>query len=191
MYLNHDEIEQLIKDGYMQNVDPSCINAASLDLRLGNSIMTEKEGAWHPDGGEIPRLIDYQKREKMGMKEVTLGEGGIILSPGEVILAHSVEVCNFPDNLAALFRIKSSMGRIFLEHMDAGWVDPGFNGTLTLEFKNMSQHHSILLRPGDKIGQLVFFRGNTVSEDKSYRARGNYNGAKGPKQVGYKEECND
>lgn len=33
MYLNHDEIEQLIKDGYMQNVDPSCINAASLDLR--------------------------------------------------------------------------------------------------------------------------------------------------------------
>jgi len=182
MYLNHDEIEQLIKDGYMQNIDPSCINAASLDLRLGNSIMIEQPS---------DKVIDYRKRDKLDMIELKLDEGGLVLRPGGVILAHSVEVCNFPDNLAALFRIKSSMGRIFLEHMDAGWVDPGFNGTLTLEFKNMSQHHSILLRPGDKIGQLVFFRGNAVSEDKSYRQVGNYNGAKGPKQVGYKEECND
>ena len=89
--------------------------------------------------------------------------------------------------MAALYRIKSSMGRVGLEHCDAGWVDPGFNGALTLEFFNVTQHHTILLRPGDKIGQLIFLRGNEVSAEQSYRTKGNYNGNKGVAQVGFKE----
>lgn len=177
MYLNHNEIVELIESGYMKNVDPDCINAASLDLRLGDTVFMESI-----DGS----VVDYRKREKLQMVEYTLDEGGVIIRPGDFFLAHTIEICDFPDDIAALFRIKSSMGRIGLEHMDAGWVDPGFNGSLTLEFKNMTRCHSIRIRPGDKIGQLVFVRGNPVSADKSYRAKGNYNGATGPKQVGFK-----
>lgn len=186
MYLNHHEIEEIIAAGHMQNCDAGCINAASLDLRLGDTILLEEHGTWHPDGGTVPFLIDYRKRDKPRMVELKLDEGGVFILPGMFFLAHTVEVCNFPDDMAALFRIKSSMGRIGLEHMDAGWVDPGFHGALTLEFKNMTEHHSILLRPGDKIGQLVFMRGNPVPAELSYRTKGNYNGASGVKQVGYK-----
>lgn len=176
-YLNHAQILALVESGAIRNVDHDCINAASLDLRLGDEILIESE---------CDRVIDYRARERLSMHTVKLDpERGFVLHPGEVMLAHTLEVCDFPDDLAALFRIKSSMGRVFLEHMDAGWVDPGFNGPLTLEFKNLSQHHAIRLRPGDRIGQLVFLRGDAVSEEQSYRTRGNYNGASGVKQIGW------
>lgn len=181
MYLNHDEIEALCAIGDMQDWSPQCINAASLDVRLGSSILIERYN-------EVSRVIDYRKRERLNMHEVEIDEDrGYVIRPGEFFLAHTIEKCNFPDDLAALFRIKSSMGRIGLEHMDAGWVDPGFHGALTLEFKNMSQWHEIRVRPGDAIGQLVFFNGNPVGVDQSYRTKGNYNGAVGVKQVGFKE----
>lgn len=180
MYLNYSQIEALIEQGAMKQVERDCINAASLDVRLGREVMMEVE----PAPGVV---IDYRKRHPLTMKTVNLPDEGIVIHPGQFFLAHTIEICNFPDNLAALFRIKSSMGRIGLEHMDAGWVDPGFHGSLTLEFKNMTQHHSILLRPGDKIGQLVFMRGEVVSAERSYRSVGNYNGSTGVKQVGFKE----
>lgn len=179
-YLNHSEIEQLIQRGEMLGTTPDCVNAASLDVRLGTTILVERHHENQP-------VLDYRRRDRMCMKTVELDEGGFILRPGEVMLASTMELCNFADDTAALFRIKSSMGRIFLEHMDAGWVDPGFHGSLTLEFKNMSNAHSILLRPGDRIGQLVFFKGNAVDAEQSYRTKGNYNGHAGVAQVGYKE----
>ena len=51
----------------------------------------------------------------------------------------------------------------------------------------MSQYHEILLRPGDRIGQLVFFQGTPVRPEQSYRTTGNYNGAAGVRQVGFAE----
>lgn len=178
MYLNHSEILMLCQSNEMLDWDESNINAASLDVRLGNKILIERCS---------DHVVDYRKRERLDMQEVVLDEGGLIIHPGMFFLAHTVEKCNFANDTAALFRIKSSMGRIGLEHLDAGWVDPGFNGALTLEFFNISQFHSILIRPGDRIGQLVFFKGNEVSEEQSYRSKGNYNGATGVMQVGYKE----
>lgn len=177
MYMNHYQIEELVKDGKMQNVDHSLINAASLDVRMGNIIFIE---SWSDK-----KIIDYKSRQKMNFQELEITEDGFLLSPGCFILANTIERCNFSDDMAALFRIKSSMGRIGLEHMDAGWVDPGFNGTLTLEFKNLNNYHPILLRPGDRIGQLIFFKGQSVGESESYRSKGNYNGQDKPAQIGY------
>lgn len=179
-YLNHDQIVALCEAGAIENWSEGCMNAASLDLRLGNIIMVEDLSQ--------ATCLDYRLRQKMKMKELSLTESGVVIKPGQFFLAHTLERCNFPDDLAALFRIKSSMGRIGLEHMDAGWVDPGFDGVLTLEFKNMTQNHAILLRPGDRIGQLIFFRGDVVSVEQSYRTKGNYNGQSGIMQAGYKED---
>lgn len=163
----------------MQRTDPECINPASLDLRLGREIMLEM-----PESGAV---IDYRKRQPLAMQTYSLADEGIIIQPGQFFLAHTIEICNFPDDLAALFRIKSSMGRIGLEHMDAGFVDPGFHGSLTLEFKNMTEYHSIHLRPGDRIGQLVFLRGEAVAAEQSYAVKGNYSGHSGVAQIGYRE----
>ena len=178
MYLNHDEIESLIASGYMLGTDPGCVNTASLDVRLGDSLLIERICG--------NRTIDYSKREKPSMIEVRIPDDGIEILSGQFFLAHTIERCNFPDDMAALFRIKSSMGRCGIEHLDAGWVDPGFNGSLTLEFKFMLRYHSLILHKGDRIGQLIFMRGNKVDADKSYRARGNYNGSTTVKEVGYK-----
>lgn len=182
MYLNYSQIAALIEQGHMKQVERDCINPASLDLRLGREIMVEVE----PQHGTV---IDYRNRQPLTMKTVNLPDEGIIIHPSQFFLAHTIEICNFPDDLAALFRIKSSMGRIGLEHMDAGWVDPGFHGSLTLEFKNMTQHHAIRLRPGDKIGQLVFLRGEAVQAEQSYKAVGNYSGYAGVAQIGFKESA--
>ena len=180
MLLSHDEIQELLDQGVVTGTKEGAVNAASLDVRLGNTILVEKLSGAN-------RVIDYRARQKLDMNEVTLDpEEGYILKVGQFILAHTIELCNFPDNVAAIFRIKSSMGRVGLEHMDAGWVDPGFHGSLTLEFKNMTQWHGIRIRPGDKIGQLVFLRGDSVSAEQSYRAKGNYNGHDGVAQVQYK-----
>ena len=180
MYLNHSQILTLIDQGFMKVVEPDCVNAASLDIRLGRQIYMEVK----PPPGTV---IDYRRRDRLTMQQILLGNEGITIYPGQFFLAHTVEICCFPDDLAALFRTKSSMGRIGLEHMDAGWVDPGFNGALTLEFKNLTQFHPILLRPGDKIGQLVFMRGEVVEAEQSYRAKGNYSGHAGVAQIGYRE----
>ena len=180
-YLNHDQIADFCANGGMKNFDESCINAASLDVRLGDTLLVEQFQSLED------QIVDYRARQKLDMREIKIDEyEGYIIPPGGFILAHTIELCNFPDDVSALFRIKSSMGRIGLEHMDAGWVDPGFNGSLTLEFKNMTEWHGIRIRPGDKIGQLVFFRGESVSAEQSYRTKGNYNGHDGVAQVQYK-----
>jgi dCTP deaminase len=176
-YLNHDEILELCRSGAMEDWDEACINAASMDVRLGAEVALETT----PDYS----ILDYRNRQRPTMATHTLTDKGAVFIPGTFFLAHTIEKCNFPDDVAALFRIKSSMGRCGLEHMDAGWVDPGFNGSLTLEFKVMLNKHSIRLHPGDRIGQLIFLRGNPVSAEKSYRTVGNYNGATGIKPIGF------
>lgn len=178
MYFNHAEIEEFCKNGYIKNYDSDCINSASLDIRLGNKILMEKKSP--------SKVIDYRARDKMEMVEFDLSEKGIVIFPGAFFLANTLEECDFPDDVAALFRCKSTMGRYGLEHMDAGWVDPGFHGTLTLEFKLLNNCHPILLRPGDRIGQLIFIQGLPVDPDKSYRNKGNYNGQTEPKSASYR-----
>ena len=181
-YLNHADITRLCQAGAVTGWSPECVNPASLDLRLGKTILVE---ARRPYGAQP---LDYRARSKMHTQTVLMDdEEGFVLAPGQFILAHTAEQLSMPDNLCALWRTKSSMGRMAFEHMDAGWVDCGFHGALTLEFCNASQYHPIRIRPGDRIGQLVFFRGRKVATEHSYRITGNYNGASGVRQAGYKE----
>lgn len=122
--------------------------------------------------------VDFSKKQPLNMREVDCTEG-YVLWPGDVCLAHSVETFNLPMNMTAEYRLKSSQGRVFLEHLHAGWCDPGWNGSvLTLEFKNESNHHPLLLTAGIKCGQVMFYTHDPVPEDKSYAVRGQYNGDK-------------
>lgn len=69
------------------------------------------------------------------------------------------------------------MARIGLEHLNAGWIDAGFNASvLTLELRNLTTHHPIRLEYLDSIGQVVFFRHKLVPMEGSYATRGRYNG---------------
>ena len=105
-----------------------------------------------------------------------------ILHPGEFVLGSTYEFVKLPDNIAARLEGKSSLGRLGLvTHSTAGFVDPGFNGHVTLELSNMATL-PIKLWPGMKIGQLCFFQLSSPSETPYGSAKylNRYQGQRGP-----------
>jgi len=167
--LNYSEIRALLYDGTITGAHPDQVNGTSLDVTLGDTIMVEREP-------RIGRVVSLRERTPLTMCPHTIGDGGYILRPGEFILAHTRERFHLPLHLSAQYVAKSSMGRVGLDHMDAGWCDPGWHGSaLTLELVNHTKYHSILLQPGDRIGQLVFITAKPVPWAVSYAVRGAYN----------------
>jgi len=103
------------------------------------------------------------------------------LTPDSFILAATQETFNLPDDICAEYRLSSSLARAGLNAALAMWCDPGWHGSqLTLELKNWTQAHDLLLRSGMKIGQMIFHRVKPVPEERSYRTVGSYNNTQGP-----------
>lgn len=86
------------------------------------------------------------------------------LEPGEFALGCTVETVTLPSTLCAQVNGKSSLGRLgLLVHATAGFIDPGFEGQITLELKNIG-NHTILLHSGMAVAQLVFHRLSSPSQ---------------------------
>ena len=154
------EIRALCEEGLVDPYDPELVNPASLDVRLGPNIMVEVE-----DDPELRRFSLHGYTE----------DRPFLLPPGEFILAETIETFFFPSFLAGQFALKSSRARAGVEHLMAGYCDPGWQGSkLTLELQNARQLHPIKLWPGMRIGQIVFHRmSQTPAED--YSIVGHYN----------------
>ena len=137
--------------------DPSLVNPASLDLRVG---MTAKL-----------RVLDGY--EEIDLKQFTQ-DNPYLMCPGDRLLVGSLETVNLPNFVCAQFRLKSSRGREWYEHMEAGYCDPGWHGSkLTMEIINLDVA-PLPLYPGLKMGQLVFSL--TLSPpDRDYSVVGRYN----------------
>ncbi len=169
MLLSYLELVDLVDAGVI-TADKDNINAASIDITLDDVIMIEDEPKFNA-------VVSLKDKESISMREVRLGEHGYIMSPGEFILASTREVFNLPDDICCEYKLKSTLARNGLGHLLAGWVDCGFsNAKLTLELKNETRKHELTLKPGMKIGQLIFFRCLEVPPHKSYRSVGQYNG---------------
>ncbi len=119
---------------------------------------------------ELTRLIEVDPAE------------GFILHPGEFVLGSTFEQVRLPDDIAARLEGKSSLGRLgLLTHSTAGFIDPGFEGHVTLELSNVATL-PIRLWPGMKIGQLCFFKLSSTAE-RPYGAGATYSrylGQRGP-----------
>ena len=165
----HELIEKGVIDALHENV-----NSASIDVRIGDSILLEDitDAASHP-------VVDIAAKQSPKFVEHKIPEEGLVIHPGVVFLAHTMETFNLPNTISGQFILRSSVARCFLEHMQAGWADAGWHGAqLTMEFKNMNRQHSLLIKPGMRIGQMVFFEHADVGED-SYAVKGNYNNQQG------------
>lgn len=172
--LSYEAICQLLDEGILQGAKHDHINAASVDLVLGSTIMVERK----PDPDEVAE-IDMLSKEAKHLRTFEMGAEGILVPPQGVLLAHSAEIFNLPNWLSAEYKLKSTQARNFFNHLNAGWADAGWNGSvLTLEFVNHLNHWSTRIKPGMKCGQMVFFKHDEVPADKSYAARGQYNGDK-------------
>ena len=162
MILPDYEIHELCsKHAMVVPFDPELLNPASLDVLLGDRLMVEVE---HSSSMQI-----------MGIGHCTQADP-YWLAPGEFCLAETREIFNLPDFIAAQFVLKSSRAREGLEHLLAGFCDPGWHGSrLTLELTNARRYHSIAIWPGMKIGQMVFQRMQGIPAS-TYAVTGRYNG---------------
>ena len=135
------------------------LNPASLDIRVGNhaDLLTN-------DGWKEIDLSFYTKENPFT----------ILPYPADRILVSSLETFNIPNCLTCTFKLKSSRGREFYEHLHAGFADPGWYGSkLTMELVNFNTE-PLPLYPGLKIGQFAF----TLTfglPDFDYSKTGRYN----------------
>ncbi len=79
------------------------------------------------------------------------------LFPGEVVLASTLELVRIPRDVACDLKLKSTLGRLWINHSLAGWCDPGFTGEITLELQNLGPV-PFVLEAGRRIAQLIFIR---------------------------------
>lgn len=168
MILVRRQLEELVAKGVITNVTPDMINPASIDITLGKEILRESE--WESTI-EINKAADNMKNRLDISKCLN---SRFILRPGKFILGHSEQVFHLPGNISAEFKMKSTAGRCGLSHMMAGWCDPGWhNSVLTMELKNMTECTDLVLRPGMRIGQMIFFQHEEVPPEHLYKGRYN------------------
>lgn len=140
--------------------DEALLNPASLDLRLGDDLLIES--------AQGPQMIPYPFARHTA-------DDPYLLRPGQFVLSSTLEVFHLPDDIAGQFVLKSSRARSGLEHLMAGYCDPGWSGSrLTLELHNSRQLHPVPLWPGMRIGQMVFHR-MADRPLRSYLEVGRYN----------------
>jgi dCTP deaminase len=149
--LSDGTIRRLVADGRIaiDPWDPSMVQPASVDLKLGRSFRV-----FH--NHRLP-AIDLAEPPQGVTEHVAVDEGqSFVIHPGEFVLGNTVEQVTMPDDLVARIEGKSSLGRLgLIVHATAGFVDPGFSGTLTLEITNLTRV-PIVLWPGKPIAQLSF-----------------------------------
>jgi dCTP deaminase len=127
---------------------PECVEPASIDLHLSDEFLV-------PNISSI-RCVDLANPVSFMERVVIDAEKGFVLHAGEFILGVTEEIVRLPDNVVGKIEGKSSLGRLgLMVHVTAGFIDPGFNGPVTLEMKNLLQV-PIVLRPGKKICQIAF-----------------------------------
>ena len=139
------------------------IQPASVDIRLGNTFAVVRDS---PSGVlTMENEIEYH----------TIRADSYLLLPGQFVLATTMEFVALPDDLTAFVEGRSSLGRMGLFIQNAGWVDPGFEGEITLELFNANRC-AIELRAGQRVGQLVFARMDAAAQ---FPYRGKYQGQRG------------
>lgn len=174
--LSYNDLCTLLDLGVIEGAQPDNINAASIDLVLGSTIMVERS----PEPGEDwPLIIDMLDKNSNHLQTLEMGPEGYLVPPGGVLLANTVEIFHLPNNISGEYKLKSTQARNFFNHLNAGWADAGWHGSvLTLEFVNHNRYHWVRVKPGMKCGQMIFFQHAEVPADRSYAARGQYNGDK-------------
>lgn len=184
MILSDRDIRAAIADTSI-GIDPfdeRDVQPSSVDLHVDRFFRTF-HNARHP-------FIDV----KMPMDDLTevievKEEEAFILHPGEFVLGSTMEYVKLPDHLVARLEGKSSLGRLgLLIHSTAGYVDPGFEGHLTLELSNVA-NLPITIYPNMKIGQISFFQLTSPAENPygSAAVGSKYQGQRGPTPSRYYE----
>lgn len=162
MILSDRDIKVAIASGHVkiEGFDaPPHIHAASMDLHLSSVFKIYEHSKF--------AVLDPRKPESFcnNMRKIEVEKGdSFMVQPGEFILGVTVEKITVPDDLVVRVEGRSSLGRLgIIVHSTAGFVDPGFSGTITLEISNLNRM-PIALYPGMRICQLAFMQMTSPAE---------------------------
>jgi deoxycytidine triphosphate deaminase len=177
MIWNDERLHAACIDGMVTPFYSDCINGASLDLRLGASYRLPAP-MWQSSGTRI-FVADPAHLATLPTwgNELQMPPEGIVIAPGQFILCCSLETVAIPNGAAAFLVSKSSMGRTGLEHLHAGFGDPGFVGQWTWELHNVAPW-PIALIPGKRYMQMVVYD-LTAPAARDYSMTGRYQGQVG------------
>ena len=185
MILSDVDIRKELAAGRIE-IDPfdeACVQPSSVDLHVDSQfrVFANSRYPYIDVRREMPDLTELVEVEP---------EEPFILHPGEFVLGSTLERVRIPDDMVARLEGKSSLGRLgLLIHSTAGYVDPGWDGFLTLELSNVA-NLPITIYPAMKIGQISFFRLTTPAEMPygSKATRSKYQGQRGPTASRFFEE---
>ncbi|HJW48913.1 MAG TPA: dCTP deaminase [Candidatus Limnocylindria bacterium] len=152
MVLSDRDIRAAIASGRIgiDPFDPAGVQPASIDIRLDRyfRVFRSSRHAYIDLANpldDITELIQVAEDEKF------------ILHPGEFVLGSTRERIRLSDDVVSRVEGKSSLGRLgLLIHSTAGFIDPGWDGHITLELSNVN-NIPITLYPGMRVGQLSCF----------------------------------
>jgi dCTP deaminase len=174
--LSDRTIRRLLGEGRIEiePYDESLLQPSSVDVRVDRYFRVF-HNARYP-------FIDVREPQEDLTELVEADTEPFILHPGEFVLGSTLERIRLPDDLVARLEGKSSLGRLgLLIHSTAGFIDPGWNGHVTLELSNVA-NLPITIYPEMKIGQLSFVQLSEPAETP-YGSGGlgsKYQGQRGP-----------
>ena len=165
MILSDKTISKMIEDKTLviEPITKEQIQPASVDIRLGNTFSVVYD---------TPSVI-ITLGNKIEYKSIVTDT--YLILPGQFVLATTMEYFELPDDLTAFVEGRSSLGRMGLFIQNAGWVDPGFKGEITLELYNANRC-AIELKAGRRVGQLVFAK---MDDSALNPYNGKYQGQRG------------
>lgn len=178
MIFSDRDIKRLIKEGRIGVESPGedhmeNIHASSMDLRLGKFFKLYEHT-------KFPVLDPLKMDSFQGLTklvEITNPEEPFIVHPGDFVLGVTLEKVKLGDDIVARVEGRSSLGRLgIIVHSTAGFIDAGFEGTITLEITNINRI-PVALYPGMRVCQLAF-------EEMSSPAEVPYNMKKSSKYQG-------
>jgi dCTP deaminase len=178
MVLSDRTIQRLLDEGRI-GIDPyddDLLQPSSVDVRVDRFFRVFRNSRYP--------FIDVKEpmEELTELVEISDESQPFILHPGEFVLGSTLERITLPDDLVARLEGKSSLGRLgLLIHSTAGFIDPGWDGHVTLELSNVA-NLPITIYFGMKIGQLSFVQ-LTEPAENPYGSSGigsKYQGQAGP-----------
>src|ERR1700745_2275340 len=177
MVLSDRKIARLLEEGRIEiePYDAELLQPSSVDVRVDRFFRV-----FH--NNRYPFIDVREEQEDLTELVEVEGDTPFVLHPGEFVLGSTLERIRLPDDLVARVEGKSSLGPLgLLIHSTAGFIDPGWDGHVTLELSNVA-NLPVTIYPGMKIGQISFVQ---LSEPaaKPYGSGelgSKYKGQKGP-----------
>src|SRR5690348_15265458 len=177
MVLADRTIARLLAEGRIEiePYDDELLQPSSVDVRVDRYFRV-----FH--NNRYPFIDVREEQEDLTELVEVEGDTPFVLHPGEFVLGSTLERIRLPDDLVARLEGKSSLGRLgLLIHSTAGFIDPGWDGHVTLELSNVA-NLPITIYHGMKIGQVSFMQ---LSEPTSMpygssKLGSKYQGQRGP-----------